>query len=94
MFNSIQKGQPWVNLVIWWVIYTLENNWSDEHFSKLSNEIKIFWLENDIAIDNSLQGNINLPSNKIFIIILLFYHTLTDVYPSSFYIKGFKKLIS
>lgn len=58
------------------VIRTLENNRSDEHFSELWSEIKIFCLENDISIDNSHQGNTNLAIHTTYIlyIYLIYFH--------------------
>lgn len=45
------------------VIFSLENNRSNEHFSELWAEIKTFCSENDISIDNSHQGNTNLATD-------------------------------
>lgn len=56
------------------VIRTLENNRSDEHFSELWAEIKIFCSENDISIDNSHQGINNLAIDTTYILnIYLIY---------------------
>lgn len=60
------------------VIRTLENNRSDEHFSELWSEIKIFCLQNDISIDNSHQdqGNTNIAIDTTYILYIYILNIL------------------